>query len=145
MMGLLRYFRLTARSRRSFAVQINNANGYSTDELSTGLTWIDGELIYRKVVEFASGPNGPPLSVPISFTAFGKLISLHGAMQNGLGDFLPLPYVEESEAGGIPDAVSVKLIASNPPQPPDSVQLTPVAGSDFSLFSGFVIVEYTKA
>lgn len=33
---------------------INGINTYSTDEVNTGMTWIDGKTIYRKIVDAGS-------------------------------------------------------------------------------------------
>lgn len=147
-MSFLRYFRLTARSRRTFVFTLpENVDVYSTDETETFSQWIDGKPIYRKVIPIPAGPNVVPTTYPLNIASFGQLISLRGAMQSSGGDFFPLPYVEESMIGdpAFPDAISAKLIAAIPPSPPDSLQLTPVAGSDYSHFSGYVVIEYTKA
>lgn len=36
---------------------VDGYNSYSTDEVKTGGTWIDGKPIYRKVIDFGSLPN----------------------------------------------------------------------------------------
>lgn len=118
---------------------------YSMSEINTGAIWVDGKQIYRKVVSFDQGPNAAPSNILVSFDTFDTLISFFGAMQNNLGDFLPLAFVAETEVGALPDCLSIKLIASGGAgTTPDSVQLTPLAGTDYSSFHGFIIIEYTK-
>lgn len=42
-------------------------NHYSTEETETGMYWIDGKPIYRKVIDVGWGPNGTT-STPASIT-----------------------------------------------------------------------------
>ena len=37
--------------------QVSSLQTYSTTEINTGMKWIDGKPIYRKVVDFGSLPN----------------------------------------------------------------------------------------
>jgi len=118
----------------------------TTQEVAIGL-YRDGggvAIVYRQVKVIAAGPNGIPTTYPVTFSAFHKLLHLSGALQNASGDYIPLPYVEETDDGTLPDCINMKLIASAHPAPPDSIQLTPVAGTDWSLFVGQVVIEYTK-
>ena len=61
---------------------VDNSNSYSTQEVKTGGTWIDGKPIYRKVIDFGSLPNATTKNVNtgldfsicnvIKFEAFAK-------------------------------------------------------------------------
>ena len=55
---------------------LQNGNVYSTNEVNTAKTWIDGKPIYRKVVEFGSFPNSGSKTVATGITNLARIISL---------------------------------------------------------------------
>ena len=48
---------LSANQGRVLNEKIENANTYSTEEINTGKTWIDGKDIYRRYITFTVGTS----------------------------------------------------------------------------------------
>ena len=72
-------------------------NDYSTNEINTGKTWIDGKPIYRKVYTFDLPPN--PVTawnrVADLPTNFGKMIRLYGNLTDNINkNQKAIPYYE---------------------------------------------------
>jgi hypothetical protein len=134
-----RLFRLTPRSKRTYSFVAEGDSGggsFSSATAPTGQTWVDGSPILRKVISFPNGPNVVQLSIGHGIVpAPTRVIGLWGCMQNAGGDRFPLPWVGETLGGG--SNVSMKADDTN-------VYLTPTdsGGEDFSLFNGFIVIEW---
>ncbi|XOQ48262.1 MAG: Prophage-tail domain-containing protein [Eubacteriales bacterium] len=73
------------------ATKISSAfTDYSMTEQNTGRLWIDGKVIYRKVVNLGSLPNATPGNVAHGIANLSTVVSLSGFATNGT-NFLPLP------------------------------------------------------
>lgn len=58
---------------------------YSTSEIDTGYTWIDGKHIYKKTVSLGECPNQAEKRVPSGITNFDKMIKLEGIAYSSTG------------------------------------------------------------
>ena len=56
-------------------IEISN---YSTSEVATGATWIDGRTIYKKTINFGSMPNNATKSVPHGISNLGMMVKIEG-------------------------------------------------------------------
>ena len=56
--------------------ETTDPESYSTDEVKTNKTWINGKPIYRKVVEFGNFPSGGSKTVATGITDLARIISL---------------------------------------------------------------------
>lgn len=54
--------------------QISNLANYSTSEVNTGMKWIDGKTIYRKVVDFGALPNASSKTVNHGISGLSEVI-----------------------------------------------------------------------
>ena len=79
---------------------------YSTAEQATGYTWINGNMIYKKTVNFGALPNSTAKTVAHSITSLGKIIKLEGYGRKTNGATYPLPYASAGSG-------SIELYADN--------------------------------
>ena len=139
-MSFLRYFRLSKNSSRTFQFTLpQNTDEYSTSEVATIGTWVDGRTIYRKVVTFAQGPNSVQLSIPHGITVVDKFLKVYGGMNGPNKTIVPLPYVGDNLDFSPNTCVSLDADDTN-------VYITPIngMGQDWSSYAGFVILEFVK-
>ena len=80
-----------------------NAESYSTDEVCTGSTWVDGKLIYRKVFNVTGNPIQLLDSYYYTFPAIEGIdvpISMRGywkrSKQDGVG-YMSIPFAMETD------------------------------------------------
>ena len=112
-------------------------NHYSTDETETGMYWIDGKPIYRKVIPNITLDNNNNITVAHGISNFGDLISLRGAGGNSQNATqIPIQYVYSKPS----DKQVLGLI--NPII--DNTNLTIRINGDFSTYTIHIIIEYTK-
>lgn len=107
---------------------VDNSNSYSTDETLTGGKWIDGKPIYRKVVDCGAMPNNTVKLVAHNISNLDNTISISGYAKSTI-ETLPLPF---SGILGVIEAYT------------NSTDIKIGSSYDFSSYSGYVIVEYTK-
>lgn len=104
---------------------------YSTSEINTGFTWIDGSAIYKKTVNIGTLPNNTTKTVAHNIANFSALIKLEGNFTNGTNS-APIPY-------------SAPTASKNVQAYMDSTNVTIGTGEDRSAYSGYVTVYYTKS
>lgn len=109
-----------------FVQSMGEFEKYSTDEVLTNKTWIDGKPIYRKVVPIPS----------IGTVAVGQLFNL-AFDRSGIKDVINTETVLKNSAGNdYPHwGVVVSVIS-------DSIQIQWLGSGELS--TGYVILEYTK-
>ena len=84
----------TLAANNFIAVYGDDPMSYSTSEINTGSTWVDGKTIYKKTIKFGALPNGTDKSVASGITNLDQIISLTGmAYRSSDNFFAPLPYV----------------------------------------------------
>lgn len=108
------------------------SGNYSTTEIDTGYTWLNGEKVYKKSVIFGYLPNTGTKTMPHGITHLKYCIDIIGVATKG--DYsaqLKLPWV----AGSSTNAVSLGIIN-------DSIQIQ--TGGDRSDMSCIVTILYTK-
>lgn len=65
---------------------------YSTSEIDTGMTWIDGKKIYKKTFDCGAEPaNYQSTDTYFDIPNFGNVVKIEGIMTDGLGEFYPIP------------------------------------------------------
>lgn len=85
---------LSARQGKVLNEKIQAISNYSTTEVDTGGTWIDGSTIYKKTVVIASlGTAGSTTAVAHGITNLSKIIKIEGVSQSGT-NFTILPYAD---------------------------------------------------
>ena len=106
---------------------------FSTDEHFSGYTWVDGSPIYRKVIDFGALPNNGLKSVGLSISNLGIIVNMYGVASTA-STTLSLPYSDPTD-----NANSISLLRGS------TTLARILTGADYSGYSGFVIVEYTKS
>lgn len=101
---------------------------YGTDEVDTGMKWIDGKTIYRKVVPCEALPNATTKNVSSGLTGV-NVINMYGfAVYDGVVT-IPLPYLDD---------VGIYYDIAN-----NNVGI--IASIDQSMYTvSYVVLEYTK-
>ena len=111
----------------------NEQNSYSTSEINTGKTWVDGKPIYRKVVDCNALPSANTKTISIGVQDIDNVVILSGiAKQSSTGNCIPLPY-PSTEGDDIQiwiDNLSTVYIKTIP--------------TWASQYHGFITIEYTK-
>ena len=79
------------------------SSNYSESEIDTGYTWIDGKHIYKKTVNFGSGPNVNTKNVSSGITNMDKLINIEAMAYSSSGVFSIAP----SLVTFFPDTLSI--------------------------------------
>ena len=111
---------------------------YSTAEVNTGKTWIDGKPIYRKSYAVAAFPNKGFVDVPLNISNLGQVVDYYGIASNGTNTIRVPYYSVDGDVYGIQMSVSQNstlVLKTN---------TDAEVGGDRSDFSGTVTVEYTK-
>ena len=106
---------------------------YFTNEIDTGMKWIDGSNIYRKVIEFGSLPDTTTKSVNHNISNLGQAITITGIATATTGNRLPLPFSHETNMNQC-----IRLYCN-------ATQVIIGTGQDRSGYIGIVIMEYTKS
>lgn len=109
---------------------VDNSNSYSTQEVKTGGTWIDGKPIYRKVVDFGALPNATTKKVAHGVSNIGDITHIYGVAHSSAKMTIPLPY-----ARGIP----IILYATQ-----DDVAIEISTGDYVEFTRSEITIEYTK-
>ncbi len=112
---------------------VDNSNSYSTQEVKTGGTWIDGKPIYRKVIDCGVLPNATSKNVAtgLDFTVC-NVVKMEGFAKNvrtsDSTDIINVPYSNE-----------VLLSTTK------TGHLSVYTSKDFSNFTQcYIAIEYTK-
>ena len=103
---------------------------FTTSEVDTGFTWVDGKTIYKKTVSLGSLPNNTTKDVAHGITGYDNFISIGGWAKTGTIT-LPLPYVNPTSNQ------SIAVILNG-----DNIQIS--AAVDRAAFTGYVTIFYTK-
>ena len=104
---------------------------YSTSEVDTGFTWVDGKHIYKKTINFGALPNATTKTVVHGVSNFGYLVKLEAASYNG-DRWMPI-----SAASPLTVGASVVITV-------DSTSIFISTGTDRRNDSAYVTLYYTK-
>jgi hypothetical protein len=116
--------------------RISNIADYSTSETNTGMTWIDGKQIYRKVVNFGVLPNSGTKTVAHGISNLGTVINLYGHIKStnaGVTTYLP---ISVSSPFGVQYCMSTSV---------DNTNVSIYTGTDRTTHSAVIVIEYTKS
>ena len=102
---------------------------YSTKEVKTGDTWVDGKPIYRRIF------NGTYKELQTLVTNVSCLVKIYGCGDCGTGVRRVLPYYEEWDS--LRTTITVELRGTN-------INLRSEANQEGRDFTGILVVEYTK-
>ncbi len=103
---------------------------FSTTEIATHKRWIDGKVIYRKVIDVGALPNNTTNTVAHGITGVDKILEIYGSATNGIAT-RPLPY---------PSNVASDTILINT----DTTVISITTGFNWSAYTGKVVLDYAK-
>lgn len=109
-------------------------NDYSTDEIDTGKTWIDGKEIYRIVLDTTSPSSTGSEAVIGTIGEISQLITLNAMVDLGQYGFAPIPQYVSSSSYNV-------IYLSNKTTGAISMN---VSNSVYTSKPTIVIIEYTK-
>lgn len=72
---------------------------YSTSEIDTGYTWVDGSTIYKKTIDFGALLNNSIKSVNHDISNLGFIVKIEGMSLATTGTSLPIPFASISSSG----------------------------------------------
>ena len=101
---------------------------YSTSEVATGFTWIDGSPIYTKSVYVSSLGNNTAVSTPHNISNLKRVVEINAVMESAGGDgYWPIPYAGADNMGISRTAVTIR------------------SNMDLSSYHAYVTLYYTKS
>lgn len=119
------------------AVKTAFGGNYTTTEVNTGFTWVDGKTIYKKTVSVGPLPNATTKNVAHGITGIDNTIDLRGwGKETGTGQMITLPYVIGTGTGGIGFQLDLVILGAN-------IRLRSAENLS-SYATAFVTIHYTK-
>lgn len=120
----------------SFEVNgVDRSNIYSTTERPIGI-WIDGSIIYRKVVDMGTSSSGN-ISVNHDISNLDKVINVYGIASNNYNNDITQYSIPKVSNSSYNNQIGIDVTAT---------QITLINGSSVSFNVGsFVVIEYTKS
>lgn len=118
------------------------AESYSTEEVCTGGTWIDGKWIYRKAIRINSITTSAVVNYDLMpVNEIGDIVSIRGTayVNDGWGWF-PLPVASISGSATDQYAALIEISCHDG----DMAKIAVYTGTARTISRGFIIVEYTK-
>ena len=77
----------------------SNINQYSLYEIDTGMKWIDGKPIYRKVIDCGYLPNASSKNVAIGYSLNQiNIVRLYGTARENTGYTISIPHVSSGQS-----------------------------------------------
>lgn len=114
-------------------VNLENLFNYSTDETPIG-TWINGDTIYRKVIDCGTMPNAGTKNVPHKIANVDKWVNIKGVF-----------YSANKTASNIPSVTPYsEYTAYQVGMDVDAENIIITTGTDRRAYIAIVILEYTK-
>ena len=119
----------TANQSTDTTINLENSS-YSTSEVKTNATWIDGKKIYRKTIDVGALPNTTSKNVAHGISALGIVVDMRGIAfyANKVG--LPLPFVAASNGSVALNTTTTDIVVTTT--------------NDRTAASGYVTLWYTK-
>lgn len=109
------------------------ALNYSTSEVATGGTWVDGKPIYKKTINFGALPNAANKAVAHGISNLNRVIRMEAIADYGTGNTkFPIPF---SSSAGLGSSVSLVIESS-------TIEIR--TGIDRSGATAYVTIYYTK-
>lgn len=108
------------------------SNLFNTSEVIIG-RWLDGSILYRKVVDFGALPNNTTKTVAHNISNLARVVNLYGMAYATASGWIPINYITPA---GLQYAVATSITAAG------NVSIT--TGEDKSTYTDTkVIIEYT--
>lgn len=107
---------------------------YSTTEVDTGFTWIDGKTIYKKTINFGALPNASQKSVAHGISNLDTIVDVSFVAKNPTAS--SWTYVPATSVNATANQIAYVISSTN---------VTCVSGTNYSAFSSsYVTLWYTK-
>lgn len=113
------------------AAKTSFGGNYSTSEVNTGFTWIDGKTIYKKTIDCGSLPNNTFKVTNTGIVGMTRLIKFEAIAVSGTS-IHPIPLTTNTAAGQTQITFDMTSIIIG-------------TASDRTSFNGIVTLYYTKA
>ena len=113
---------------------LQNGNVYSTDEIKTNKTWIDGKPIYRKVINIGYLPNKNAKLVNHNISDIDKITYQYAIASDSGGLTYSVPHVASPNMG---NSMTMAMRSNK-----EWVQIN--CSSDMTSYTAYFILEYTK-
>lgn len=82
-------------------------NTYSTDEVNTGMKWVDGKTIYSLVVNVGTLPNATVKVIPINASGIKEIIQLCGFAWRNVGNYISITLPRTNSNTNTNEAIDV--------------------------------------
>lgn len=105
---------------------------YSTSEVNTGATWVNGKPIYKKTINFGTLPNTSTKTVYHNISNIQDIIKTEGMVKFSGGVWVTLPYESSSSF-----AAQIEMVVY-------SDRISIIAAVDRSGGTAYVTIYYTK-
>ena len=106
---------------------------FSATETDTGMRWIDGSIIYRKVVTISAYPNTTTTTTAHGISGLGLVIKAWANADDGTDQISVM--TTSAQKGAASPSVTITY---------DNTNITIKTNWNMAGFAGFVIMEYTK-
>ena len=106
---------------------------YSTSEVDTGFTWINGAHIYKKTIDFGALPNATTKSVAHNISNLSAVIKIEGVCSDG-GSWTTVPLMFNSDSATFNTDFDV-----------DRTYLNASSGQNLSNRTAYITLYYTKS
>lgn len=110
-------------------------DNYSTTEINTNYTWIDGKKIYKKTIYIPSLPNTTEIGYAHGVSGMTMLVDIQGIMIAGSGVWWPLGQIPNPGGANLSSGIRLVVTTTN---------INISVGSDRSNYSAYITIWYTK-
>lgn len=126
---------LSAENLNQLQTNIENAinETYSTTEVKTNKTWVNGKSIYRKVIPITMQSSAEQKNYDIGISDLNSICNLYGIIYNSTNNTRPLPFIDANDITN-----NIRMDIQN------GTTLRITTGAGWSGYTGYVVIEYTK-
>ena len=114
-----------------YSIPVYSPVDYSTDEVDTGIKWVDGSSIYRKTISFGEVAATTSKNVDHNITNLGDVIRIYGIAYKD-NRFIALPFVDNVDTSQRYIEVSASQV------------ILGTGTNSAALTKAYVTIEYTK-
>lgn len=126
---------MVARKFRGRTVGLPGSFDYRLGEdIDTGQRWINGQIIYCRVVDLGALPNATTKNVAHGIATIGTVVLLEGIAQAAGPTVRALPFAPDP-AGTVATGIQLSISAAN---------LVIKTAADYSTSNGYAFVWFTK-
>jgi hypothetical protein len=107
-------------------------DSYSSTEVATNKTWIDGKVIYRKVITTGALPNNTTKNTAHGLSGQTWITCFTGTARDGSNFYIQLPFFQTTSVNGLRVTI-------------DATNISFFSATNLSTFTtSYIILEYTK-